>query len=162
MKMLPWLIPAISLVMSAAAAPTPTPAEKFPSDADIKKLPKEAIIATLKHQQQIFEDTKAERDELRDALMSAMKSNSIALVATGGALSKITDLTDQIRQVSDHDAKMTALANKYGKELNWYKWHSLLMKIATAVIILVIGVIAFLWFTGRLASYAAKVASKVP
>lgn len=42
------------------------------------------------------------------------------------------------------------------KKLSWYRWHSWLMKIATGLIILLIVVVAFLWFTGRLAGLAAR------
>lgn len=52
---------------------------------------------------------------------------------------------------AERDKRITA-----EKALSWYRWHSWLMKIGTAIGILIIIVLVFLWVTGRLAGFAAK------
>jgi hypothetical protein len=156
-----WLVPAL-----AAAAPTPSPAPtpltNFPSDAEIKKLPKEAILATLKHQEQIFEATKAENAELKAAQQETMASVNSALASSSAALNKITDLSSQLGQVVAHDAKMTALANDYGKKLNWYRLHWWGAWIVFALGVIACIVLAILKVTGRLALLGSQVAAKIP
>lgn len=151
MKVVATVIPAISALMVIASAIAEDPSG-FPSDAEIKKIPKEQIIATIKHQHQLLVDTQKENEELRELLKHASTSQSIALTAAGGALSKLSDL-------EKHDRQMTEALNKANKALNWYRWHWWGSWIVLGLGVLACGVLAFLKFTGRLAIAGAKIAS---
>jgi hypothetical protein len=135
---------AISAVMVTVVT-----ADQFPTDEEIKKLPKDAIIATIKHQGQILADTKAENVMLKGLLLDAVTSQNIALTAAGGALSKLTELVD-------HDAKVTAQLNKSNAALNWYRLHWWGSWIMLGLGVLACLVVAFLKFTGRLAIAGSK------
>lgn len=137
-------IAAISAVMVTVVI-----AQQFPTDEEIKALPKDAIVATIKHQGQILADTKAENVMLKEVIVEASTSQSIALTATGGALSKLT-------QLIDHDTKTTIALNKANAALNWYRWHWWGAWIALGAGVLACLVVAFLKFTGRLAIAGAK------
>lgn len=138
-----------TLLAISAVMVTVVTADQFPTDEEIKKLPKDAIIATIKHQGQILEDTKAENAMLKGLLLDAVTSQNIALTATGGALSKLTTLID-------HDTKVTADLNKANTALNWYRWHWWGSWIALGLGVLACLVFAFLKFTGRLAIAGPK------
>lgn len=136
-------ISAVMVTIVTAADPS------FPTDAEIKALPKEQILATIKHQGQILQDTQAENKALKDVIVNASTSQSIALAATGGALSKLQTLID-------HDAATTEKLNKSNTALNWYRLHWWGSWIALGFGVLACLVVAFLKFTGRLAIAGAK------
>lgn len=140
---------AMNTLVAISAVMVTVVTAQFPTDEEIKKLPKEAIIATIKHQGQILEDTKAENTLLKGLLLDAVASQNIALTATGGALSKLTEL-------EAHDAKVTAQLNKADTALNWYRLHWWGSWIMLGLGVLACLVVAFLKFTGRLAMAGSK------
>lgn len=137
---------------SALSSPTPPPI----TDADIKKLSRTEIVATINHLGIIIADTKTENQKLQGLLQDASHSQSIALTAAGGALSKLVELTSKIQALGDHDKAMTDKVNALSKTLWWYRlryWGAWIM-LGLAV---VAGIALFILFkSGRLAIAAAK------
>jgi seryl-tRNA synthetase len=60
------------------------------------------------------------------------------------------------KKLADNATAENGARIKAEKALSWYRWHSWLLRIGAAVAVLVIIVLAFLWFTGRLAGLASK------
>lgn len=141
------VIPVISAVMVSAG---PTPAPFTISDDEIKKLSKEEIAQTVKHQGGIISEVKEENQELRNRLSETVASQNIALVAAGGALNEITKLNGEIRALADHDASVTEKLNKANKALWWYRLHWW-----GAWVMLGLGVAACFFF------YGAKIMAKI-
>jgi hypothetical protein len=135
---------------------TPTPAPFTISDAEIKKISREQIVATLKHVLQLYRDALAIIERQKENLANATNSQTSALNATARSLSAITDLQNQITTLAKHDKQMTNDYNAANKKLWWYRWHWWGAWLVFALGVIACGVLAFLKFTGRLAITAGK------
>lgn len=66
------------------------------------------------------------------------------------------DYFGQAQKLADAATNERNARIKAEKALSWYRWHSWMLKIVGALAVVGIGVLVFLWFTGRLAGLASK------
>ncbi len=136
-------------------APSPTPFTI--SDAEIAKISKPEIIATVKHLIAINKDLLATTQKQNIELAEAASAQTDALASQTNSLNALVNLQTQITTLAKHDASETARANKLDKAVWWYRLHWwgawVMLGLGVAACLL----FAFLKFTGRLAVVAAKV-----
>ncbi len=152
-------MPAIS--MSLTTTPTPTPAFSI-SDAELKKISKDQILATVKHMRDLLNEAMATIEHQREQLLGTIDSLNLANNSTSTALNTITALTKQVQEVTKHDADETARANKLDKAVWWYRLHWWGAWIMLGLGVLACAVFAFLKLTGRLALAGSAIAAKIP
>jgi len=154
------LIPLLMRAQSPPAVPTPTPFTI--SDAEIKKIGKDQIQATLKHVLQLYRDALAIIERQKENLADATKSQTGALDATAKSLSTLTDLQEQIGKLAKHDKEVTDKLNAASKKLWWYRLRFWGAWIVFGLGVIACIVLAFLKVTGRLAILGSQVAAKIP
>src|SRR5689334_2078175 len=82
-------------------APSPTPFQI--SDAEIQKISKPAIIATVKHLIEINKESLVTIDKQKDELAAAATAQTNALTAQTRSLEALTTLQNRVDLLAKHD-----------------------------------------------------------
>lgn len=143
---------------AAGVLPSPTPFTI--SDAELKKITKDQIAATLKHVMVLYKDALLIIARQSINLENAAGETATALTMQNRSLANMNDLQEEIRRLKKHDEDTTAALNKANKALWWYRLRFWGAWIVFGLGVLACIVLAFLKFTGRLSLSAAKIAAK--
>ena len=149
-----WIL-SVGSLFASLAAPSPTPYQI--SDAELQKISKADIVATVKHLIEINKTSLTVIEKQKNELADATASQTNALNANTKSLEALTSLQKQITDLAKHDAAETARANKLDKAVWWYRLHWWGAWIMLGLGVVACGVFAFLKFTGRLAAVASKI-----
>jgi hypothetical protein len=151
------------LMRGQPASPIPATGTPFTiSDAEIKKITREQMVATLKHVLRLYREAQEKIDRQEHNLADASGSLKDGLGATTKSLNTIDNLTKEIGDLKKHDEKMTGCCNECSKKLWWYRLRFWGAWIVFGLGVIACIVLAFLKFTGRLAIFGTAVASKIP
>lgn len=122
---------------------------QLPGDAELQKISRGEIIATVKHLRELAKDQQAIIEDQKRHLTDAAIAQTNALKAQTQSLTELTDLQRKIDSLAAHDKSVTDKLNAAMKSLWWYRLHWWGAWIMLGIGVLLCIVLAVAKFAGR-------------
>lgn len=139
---------ATALFLAVAACPV-FAQYQVPGDAELQKISRGEIIATVKHLRELAKDQQAIIDDQKRHLSDAAVAQTNALKAQTQSMIQLTSLQNQIDTLAAHDKSVTDKLNAAMKTLWWYRLHWWGAWIMLGIGVLLCIVLAIAKFAGR-------------